>query len=47
VDVDRLVRLLLVELRPVESDVVPVDKEVIPLCAVLMPVDVEVDNEAI
>ncbi|WP_269767499.1 hypothetical protein, partial [Burkholderia ubonensis] len=38
VAVDRLLTLLLVELRPVDSDVTP-------LCAVLMPVDADVDSE--
>ncbi|KVD63985.1 hypothetical protein WI88_08855 [Burkholderia ubonensis] len=40
VDVDSEPTVLLVELRPVDS-------ELTPLCAVLMPVEVEVDSESI
>ena len=51
VDDERLVRLLLVMLRPVDTEVKPVDRELrpvdsefTPLCAVLRPVEVDVDR---
>ncbi|WP_279596673.1 hypothetical protein, partial [Burkholderia pseudomallei] len=50
VEVDSDVRLLLVVLRPVESEPMPVevdvDSEAIELVADERPVDVEVDSEA-
>nr|WP_232449624.1 hypothetical protein [Burkholderia ubonensis] len=50
VEVDSEATVLSVELRPVDSELIPVevdvDSDVIALVTVEIPVDVEVDNEA-
>nr|WP_157653143.1 hypothetical protein [Burkholderia ubonensis] len=50
-EVDSEATVLSVELRPVDSELIPVevdvDSDVIALFAVEMPVDVEVDSESI